>query len=256
MKRIRVIFILSIFLFLSCEKEKESKLVLKQDFDNNVLNTEIWNFDIGNGCPNLCGWGNNELQLYTKENVLVNNGKLIIKATKKDSSYFSGKIHTKKKFEFQYGTVEVRAKLPKGHGLWPAIWMLGNDIDKNIWPGCGEIDIMEHVGKEPNQVFTSLHNASSFGNTINSKKIEIKNVQEDFHVYKMKWTQDSIQFFIDNAKVYTYSPENKNDKNWPYNKPFYLILNLAIGGNFGGPEVDDSIFPQEFIIDYIKVYTI
>lgn len=254
MRIVNIIFSICIIsIFFSCQKGEGGKTLLHQSFSNNSLDMNVWSYDLGNGCPNLCGWGNNELQLYAKENVSVKNGNLIIKASKTDSSYYSGKIHTKDKFEFKYGKVEVRAKLPKGHGLWPAIWMLGNDIDENVWPNCGEIDIMEHVGKEPHNMFASLHNASSFGNTINSKKVEIKNIQEDFHVYRMEWTENHIEFFVDNNKIYTYSPENKNEKNWPYDKSFYLILNLAIGGNFGGPEVDNSIFPQEFIIDYIKV---
>ncbi|WP_299628257.1 glycoside hydrolase family 16 protein [uncultured Tenacibaculum sp.] len=246
-----------LILLLSCETKKETeKLIFHQDFNAQKLDTSLWNFDLGNGCPNLCGWGNNERQLYTKENVSVKDGKLVIKATKQDSSYFSGKIHTKSKFEFTYGTIEVKAKLPQGHGLWPAIWMLGHDIDKNTWPACGEIDIMEYVGKEPHTIYTSLHNSSSYGNTINSKKTTKKNIEEGFHVYKTEWSKDAIVFYIDGEKVYTYSPNEKDEKNWPYDKPFYLILNLAIGGNFGGPEVDDNIFPQEFIIDYIKVYSL
>jgi beta-glucanase (GH16 family) len=243
--------------FFSCkEKAKEEKLIFFEDFKSEVLDETHWNYDLGNGCPNLCGWGNNERQFYTKKNIRLDNGNLIITATKTDSIYESGKIHTKSKIEFQYGTVEVRAKLPSGHGLWPAIWMLGNDINEIGWPACGEIDIMEYVGREPNIIYTSLHTPDSHGNTVNSKKTNLNNAEEGFHTYKTVWTKDFIEFYIDDTKVYTFSPEIKDDKTWPYNKPFYIILNLAIGGNFGGPEVDDSIFPQEFIIDYIKVYSL
>ncbi len=246
-----ILVVISLFYF-SCKTEP--RFILNEDFNEGSLNTSIWNYDEGDGCPNLCGWGNNERQLYSKKNVVLKDGSLMIRASKKDSLYFSGKIHTKDKIEFKYGVVEVKAKLPKGYGLWPAIWMLGNDIDTNTWPACGEIDIMEYVGKNPHVIYTSLHNPSSFGNTIHSKKTNIKNIEEGFHVYKTVWTEAAIEFFIDAKKVYTYAPEEKNDKNWPYNKPFYLILNVAIGGNFGGPEVDDSVFPQDFIIDYVKVY--
>lgn len=252
MKKHLILILLSIFC-LSC-KTKTPKVIFEDHFDGSVLNQNYWNYDIGNGCPELCGWGNNERQIYTKKNVKVSDGKLIITATKKDTVYQSGKIHTKKKIEFQYGTVEVRAKLPIGHGLWPAIWMLGNDIDKNTWPGCGEIDIMEYVGKEPHTIYNSLHTPSSYGNTVNSKKTFKKDIEKGFHTYKTIWTKDFIEFYIDDEKVYTFSPKEKNEKTWPYNKPFYLILNLAIGGNFGGPEVDDSIFPKEFQIDYVKIY--
>ena len=236
--------------------EEKSSLIFSEEFDGASLNTSVWNYDLGDGCPNLCGWGNNERQLYSKENVTVKEGSLIITASKKDSKYYSGKIHTKGKFEFKHGIVEVKAKLPTGHGLWPAIWMLGNDIDSKGWPACGEIDIMEYVGKKPSIIYTSLHTSSSFGNTINSEKTSVQNIEEGFHVYTMKWTKEAIVFFIDSKKVYEYTPKDKNDKTWPYNKPFYMILNTAIGGNFGGPEVDDSIFPKDFEIDYIRVYSL
>ncbi|MEM9685452.1 MAG: glycoside hydrolase family 16 protein [Bacteroidota bacterium] len=237
---------------LSC-KQGET-LLFEADFNTDRLNEVHWNYELGDGCPNLCGWGNNERQIYTRENVQLRDGKLVIKATRDSTLYRSGRITTKKKVEFQYGTVEVRAKLPVGRGLWPAIWMLGNDIDTNTWPACGEIDIMEYVGKEPHTIYTSLHTPDSYGNTVNSKKTINENIEEGFHVYKTHWTKDAITFYIDEKPVYTFSPEVKNEKTWPFNKPFYIILNLAIGGNFGGPEVDDSIFPAEFIIDYVKVF--
>ena len=251
---------MSVFLF-SCKSEnkdvkikKESTLIFEENFNKTSLNTSVWNYDLGDGCPKLCGWGNNERQVYGKENVSIENGDLVIKATKQDTVYRSGKIHTKSNFEFQYGTVEVKAKIPSGKGLWPAIWMLGNDIDSKGWPTCGEIDIMEYVGKKPSVIYTSMHTPSSHGNTVNSKQSEIQNIEEGFHIYKMNWTKDAITFFIDGREVYVYSPEDKNEKTWPFNKPFYLILNMAIGGDFGGPEVDDTIFPKDFKIDYIKVY--
>jgi len=256
-----VIVILSAFLS-SCNNKENTKeegketLIFKEDFNESSLNKSVWNYDLGDGCPNLCGWGNNERQLYSKENVTLTEGKLVIRASKKDTAYYSGKIHTKKKFEFKYGTVEVKAKLPTGHGLWPAIWMLGSNIETKGWPACGEIDIMEYVGKEPSKIHTSLHTPSSFGNTMNSEKTIVPNIEEEFHIYKTKWTKDAITFFIDNKEVYKYEPIDKNDRTWPYNKPFYLIFNMAIGGNFGGPEVDDAIFPKEFEIDYIRVYDI
>jgi len=254
--------IVIIFILLSCKEKQniaqaiQGELLFEEHFNTNELNSKIWNYDEGDGCPNLCGWGNNERQLYTKNNVDVQDGNLVIKATKQDSLYYSGKIHTKNKFEFQYGIVEVKAKLPTGHGLWPAIWMLGSDIDVKGWPACGEIDIMEYVGKEPSTLYTSLHTPSSFGNTINSKKTLVKNLEKGFHIYKTKWTKESIRFYVDDTLVYEYAPIQKDEKTWPYNKPFYMIINTAIGGNFGGPRVDDTIFPKDFKVDYIKVYSI
>ncbi len=248
----KLLGLIIVILLVSCKQEP--KLIYEDNFDGSSLDETAWNYKIGNGCPNLCGWGNNERQFYTKENLKLENGHLVITATHKDSLYESSRITTKGKVEFQYGTVEVRAQLPKGHGLWPAIWMLGNDIETNPWPACGEIDIMEYVGREPHTVFNSLHTAASFGNTVNTKKTRIENIEEGFHVYKMNWSEESIDFFVDDIAMYSFSPKVKNDQTWPFNKPYYMLINMAIGGNFGGPDVDDSIFPQEFKIDYIRIY--
>lgn len=232
----------------------QEQLVFQEEFNGNSLDTAVWNYQLGDGCPDLCGWGNNEPQLYTKENATVANGYLKITAKYDGKNYTSSRLTTKGKREFKYGIVEVRAKLPVGNGLWPAIWMLGNDIDSNPWPNCGEIDIMEYVGKKPGVIYTSMHTKSSHGETINSKQTTIPGIEDDFHIYKLDWNADRISFFIDDALVYTYNPKQKNKDTWPYNKPFYMLVNMAIGGNFGGPEIDNSIFPQEFLIDYIRVY--
>lgn len=232
---------------------QERKVVWEENFIGDQLETQSWNFETGDGCPELCGWGNNERQVYTKINHTVSKGRLHIEAKKTGKEYTSSKITTKGKHEFQYGKIEVRAKLPIGKGLWPAFWMLGSNIDTVGWPRCGEIDILEYVGKEPEYIFTSLHTPDSFGRTINTKKEIISGIEEGFHTYAIDWTKDSIHFLIDDHLFYSFSPEHKDEKTWPFDQPFYIILNLAIGGNFGGPEVDDSIFPQEFIIDYIRV---
>ena len=238
-------------IFFSACKEKEN-IIFYEDFNGQSLDTTIWNYELGNGCPNLCGWGNNERQFYTKENVEVKDGNLVITATK-DSLYQSGRITTKDKFEFKYGIIEARLKLPEGSGLWPAFWMLGSNIGEVGWPACGEIDIMEYVGKKPHEIHTTLHTLDSFGQSKNTKIITNASIEEGFHTYKVNWTKDQIAFYIDKKEVYTFAPKEKNEKTWPFDQPFFVILNLAIGGNFGGPEVDDSIFPKEFIIDYIKV---
>ncbi|KJD34065.1 laminarinase [Tamlana nanhaiensis] len=248
------VFLWLVLLFFSC-KEEGKKLIWEENFDGNALNEAHWNFELGNGCPNLCGWGNNERQIYTKTNHKLENGMLTITANLKDSVYTSTRITTKNKFQFKYGTIEARAKLPVGQGLWPAFWMLGSNIDTVGWPKCGEIDILEYVGKEPSMVFTSLHTQDSHGETINTKKTKIEGIEDGFHVYKAHWTETKIEFFIDDKLLYTFAPEALNDETiWPFNQPFYILVNLAIGGNFGGPEVDDTVFPQQYIIDYIKVY--
>lgn len=230
------------------------ELLWSDEFDGTSLDTSVWNFELGDGCPALCGWGNNERQFYTKSNHRLEDGKLIITARRDSSGYTSTRITTKGKREFQYGRIEARAKLPVGEGVWPAFWMLGSNISEAGWPRCGEIDILEYVGREPGQVFTSLHTADSHGNTINTQKTLFEGIEEGFHTYAAEWTAEHIAFFVDGQLVYTFEPEQRTEEVWPFDQPFYLLLNLAIGGNFGGPEVDDGIFPQEFVIDYVRVY--
>ena len=183
---------------VSCQESKT--LIFEEQFNGTELNESSWNYELGDGCPNNCGWGNNEKEIYTKENVSVKDGNLIITATK-DSVYHSGKITTAKKVEFQYGTIEVRAKLPTGKGTWPAIWMLGSDIGSVGWPASGEIDIMEYVGRKPHEIHTTLHTPDSHGNSVNTKVTTIDDIEDGFHVYKCQWTKASIFFFIDNNLV-------------------------------------------------------
>lgn len=233
---------------------KSQELILEDHFDGNQLNMSIWNYELGDGCPDLCGWGNNERQFYTQENVALKNGNLVLTAAFDGEQYTSGKISTKNKIEFQYGTIEVRAKLAIGEGVWPAIWMLGSNIAEVGWPKSGEIDIMEYVGKNPHEIHSTLHTYDSYGESKNTKITTITSIEDGFHLYKAHWTKDFIKFYIDDVLTYTFSPELKDENTWPFDQPFYLILNLAVGGNFGGPEVDNKIFPQEFVIDYVKVY--
>ena len=275
MKNLFLVFIASSF-FTNCQSESqaqesieptmsntpiveaveiEPKLVWSDEFDGTTLNLDNWTYELGDGCPNLCGWGNNELQEYTDDNHRLEDGILIISAKKgSNSNYTSTRIITKGKQEFQYGRIEARVKVPSGGGMWPAFWALGNDIETNSWPNCGEIDIVEYVGKNPGQIFTSVHTPSSYGNTVNSMITNVPNVEDDFHKYAVDWNQNFIDFFFDDIRVYTYSVQTKNQNTWPFNKPFFLIINLAIGGNFGGPVASDLMFPREFIIDYVRVY--
>lgn len=268
---------LSLFLlFLSCEKDAEKtdsldieittpsssqvplvdiplKLVWSDEFDGAELNLENWSFDLGDGCPDLCGWGNSERQVYTDTNHRLEKGFLIISA-KKDERYTSTRILTKGKKEFQYGRIEARIKVPIGAGLWPAFWALGNDIDINHWPDCGEIDIMEYVGREPGQFFNAIHTRSSYGATVNSKVTIAPNIEDDFHIFGIEWDRDKIEFYFDKNQVYRYIPSPKSPETWPFNKPFFLIFNLALGGNFGGVLDPDLEYPLDYIIDYVRVY--
>ncbi len=238
-----------------CHGQKTNRtLVWQENFSESKLNESDWNYEVGDGCPGLCGWGNNERQIYTKANHRFSKGTLIINAKKEEDRYTSTKINTKGKKEFLYGRIEARAKLPTGKGIWPAFWMLGSNIGTVGWPKSGEIDILEYIGKEPQTIFTTLHTPDSYGNSVNTKKTVIPDIEEGFHIYAIDWTKDKIDFFVDSNLVYTFEPVVKNANTWPFNTPFYIILNMAVGGNFGGPEVDETIFPQDFVVDYIKVY--
>ncbi len=216
-----------------------------------------WNYDMGNGQG---GWGNNELQYYTNTsgNVIQENGNLVITAKKESVGgydYTSARLKTQGKFSFTYGRVEVRANLPEGRGTWPAIWMLGDNITSAGWPACGEIDIMEYVGYDPNIVNSAIHTTSSSGNTVNHDSFDLATAEEEFHIYAIEWSSTEIKFFVDETVHYTYSPSSYTDATWPFNENQFIILNLAIGGNWGGLQgVDDSIFPQQFLIDYVRVY--
>jgi len=268
---LRIIFIPLFFTYCSSDKQetpsetvvatpspeitepKALELVWSDEFDGDTLNQDHWSFALGDGCPNLCGWGNNELQLYTDNNHRLEDGMLVITA-KKEEDYTSTRILTKGKKEFQYGRIEARVKVPVGAGLWPAFWALGNDIDSNPWPDCGEIDIMEYVGRKPGEIFTSVHTRSSYGDTVNTKITPFPGIEDDFHVFAVEWTNTSLTFFVDDQRLYTYTPQTRNQETWPFDKPVFLLINLAIGGNFGGAVGADTVFPQDYFIDYVRVY--
>ena len=231
-------------------------LVWSDEFDTDgAPNDENWNYDIGTGSD---GWGNNEDQYYTsrEENVKVEDGvlKIIAKSESYEGSAFtSSRLLTKDKFEFTYGKVEVRAKLPQGGGTWPAIWMLGANIESVGWPECGEIDIMEHVGNNEGTVSTAIHTNSSFGATQNYKATTVENVTSEFHVYGLEWTEDKLIISVDSVNFYTYTPASKGVDHWPFNKDCFIILNIAIGGTLGGTVATD--FKEGIMeIDYVRVY--
>lgn len=217
-----------------------------------------WNYDTGNH-----GWGNNELQFYTRkrmENAWVANGVLTIKAVKEKyhgADYTSARLLTKGKAAWRYGRIEVRAKLPYGRGIWPAIWMLSADKAYGEWPRIGEIDIMEHVGYSPDSVFATVH-TQAYNHTIGTQKtrgVAYKDLSASFHVYALEWTKNKISIFIDNNKYFEFDNEGKGVAVWPFDKKFYLLLNVAVGGNWGGKMgIDNNIFPQEMQIDYVRVY--
>ena len=250
----KILVLVAIVLGLYSLQAQDRKLVWADEFDGNELNQDHWSLIVGDGCPQLCGWGNDELQVYTDQNHRIENGMLYIKAEREGEHYTSTRINTKGKKAFQYGRFEVRAKLPVGKGVWPAFWLLGTNIDQVGWPLCGEIDVLEYVGRSPQEIFTSLHTKAGHGDYASTKTTRIENIEEGFHTYTADWTKDQITFYVDGQKVYTFAPKDKSQEVWPFNQPFYLLVNLAVGGNFGGKEVDHTVFPQEFVIDYIRVY--
>ncbi len=210
-----------------------------------------WGYDTGAG-----GWGNNELQNYTtsSNNARIENGMLVIEARKSGGSWTSGRVKSQGKRNFTYGKVVFRAKLPPGQGTWPALWMLGEGVSSVGWPACGEIDVMEHVGKNPGIVHSSLHSLSSSGNTMNTGTTTVADFNTNFHLYEALWTPEKIQFSVDGVPFYTYNPSSKTSATWPFNNPFFIIMNIAIGGNFGGPEVDPSLTFARMEVDYVRVY--
>ena len=251
---------------IQCQStDNKMKLVWNDEFDTpgkSLPDSGKWSYETGGH-----GWGNNEKQFYLEnslENAYVQDGVLHIVALKKEyegSAYTSAKLITYGKFTPQYGRIEVKAKLPAGKGTWPAIWMLPVSIQDGTedWPLCGEIDIMEHVGKDPNMVHTTLH--SELYNHIKGTQIthfeRFEDVFNTFHTYAVDWTDKFIKFYIDDQLFFeAYKGQDgkvTTNEGWPFDKPYYLILNLAVGGNWG-VEIDDSIFPCEMQIDYVRIY--
>ncbi|HEY3319430.1 MAG TPA: glycoside hydrolase family 16 protein [Planctomycetota bacterium] len=251
------------------------KLVWADEFDTDgAPDAKKWAYEVG-------FVRNHELQFYTqdrRENARVENGNLVIEArkekfknpkyspdAKKDdwnkgkefADYTAASLNTHGIVSWTYGRVEVRAKLPQGKGTWPAIWMLGDCRGKVPWPKCGEIDIMEYVGFDPDGIHTTVHTGAynHVKKTQKGKRTTIKAPYDDFHVYAIEWTKEAIDFLVDETKVFTFKNEGSGEDAWPFDKPHYLLLNFAVGGAWGAAKgIDESIFPQKYLIDYVRVY--
>lgn len=236
------------------------KLVWSDEFDRGALpDSQNWGYDLGNGCPKLCGWGNNEKQFYTSnpENARIENGLLIIEAHKTDEGYSSARLVTRGKAAWKYGRMEIRAKLPRGRGVWPAIWMLPQSWAHGGWPRSGEIDIMEHVGFNPLNVFATVHTEAynHLHGTQRGDSIRVADAADAFHVYGINWFEDKIEFFVDEKLYFTFPRYSRDPAAWPFDQEFYLLLNLAVGGNWGGKYgVSENIWPQRMEVDYVRVY--
>lgn len=252
-----LIFVLTVRI---CPAQHE-KLLWSDEFDGKgVPDTAYWSYNLGK-----TGYGNNEIQDYTNNpaNARLENGVLIIEAIKTGSEWTSARIRSKNKFEFTYGRIVFRAKLPSGSGTWPALWMLGANIDEVGWPASGEIDVMEHVGINPGILLSTIHCSAYHGNTAQTKTIPLPDFT-GFHEYQANWTPEKIEFSIDGKVFHTYNPPEKNNATWPFNKPFFIIMNIAMGGNLGSDKkfetsglkngIDPKLTSVRMEVDYVRVY--
>lgn len=240
------------------DTSKPYQLVWSDEFNYAGLpDTSKWGYDVGGN-----GWGNKELQYYTQnrpENARVENGTLIITARKENyigASYTSARLLTRQKMSWTYGKFEIGAKLPKGRGTWPALWLLSAHQPLK-WPDDGEIDIMEEVGFDPGRIHGTIHTQyyNHLLGTQKSNNILVPSAADSFHVYSIEWTPLKIDWRVDGQKYFTYANDQQGTGSWPFNDRFFLIMNIAIGGGWGGQQgVDDSIFPQSMLIDYVRVY--
>jgi beta-glucanase (GH16 family) len=246
------------------QERREWRLVWADEFNYTGLpDAKKWDYDVGGH-----GWGNKELQFYTarrKENARVENGRLIIEARKEEwegREYTSARLVSRGKGDWTYGRFEVRAKLPSGRGTWPAIWMLPTGWSYGNWPNSGEIDIMEHVGFDPDMVHASVH-TQSYNHKIQTQKtarINVPTSRSEFNVYAVEWTPEEIRGFVNQQHYFTFRNERLTNpaadyRQWPFDKPFHLLLNLAVGGTWGGAQgVEPTIWPQRMEIDYVRVY--
>lgn len=237
-------------------------LAWSDEFNGSSLDGSSWEVEGGNGCPAVCGWGNNELEFYTgrPENLFFQDGKMIIEARKEAYSgfnYTSSKIVSRGKKTFKYGRIDFRAKLPTGKGIWPAFWMLPQGNVYGGWPTSGEIDIMEMVGNEPNRTHGTLHYGPGPGSTSINRNVALPtgSLHDEFHVYSLEWQADQLKWYLDGN---LFSTINKADipvtMTWPFNENFFFIINLAVGGNWPGNPDATTVLPQWLIVDYVRVY--
>ena len=264
MKAIRILAALALIPLLACSGRNPEgyQLVWADDFNSTSLDTTKWQVYDGNGCPNMCGFGNRELQYYTarKENVRVENGLLVIEAHREGydkNDYTSAKLQTREEVSFRYGYVEIGARLPNCRGTWPALWMLP-ELDRPMnWPEDGEVDIMEHVGYNAGMVYGTIHTGehNHIQQTQVGDSIFLPDAHETFHVYALEWTPNELIWLVDGKEYHRVERTGGVMRDWPFDRNFSLIMNLAVGGNWGGKHgVDDSCWPQRLLIDFVRVY--
>ena len=238
--------------------------VWADEFDYEGLpDSTKWGYDVGDGCPNICGWGNNEQQYYTafdENNARVEDGKLIIevhKETMGKQQFTSARLVSRKKGDWKYGRIEASIKQPEGLGIWSAFWMLSTDWEYGGWPESGEIDIMEYVGYWPDSILGTVHtkNYNHILGTHITKSIYSPSLSTAFHEYAVEWDEDKIDFFFDGKLFNSFENDGRGFKSWPFDQDFHVLLNIAVGGNLGGKKgVAEDIWPQRMEVDYVRIY--
>ncbi len=274
-KRHSIRFTLALFgglIFVSCSNTPVTEppvdedgyvLIWQDEFDSTQIDRKKWDFQFGTGTEyGLYAWGNNELQFYTNrsENIYLENGYLVIEARKEDfqgQSYTSARILTKGLESWTYGKFEASIKLPKTKGIWPAFWMLPEENAYGGWPASGEIDIMELLGHIPQTAYGTVH----FGNSVSDRNyitgentLQSGTFADDFHLFTVEWEADQIRWKIDGEQYHVVSKSQVSPYNWPFDQPFYLLLNVAVGGNWPGNPDQTTLFPQRMVVDYVRVY--
>jgi beta-glucanase (GH16 family) len=270
MKRTRVSLLLLLFIFLlaACKAQAQPEaiatpewelagwtLVWQDEFDGTEIDRTKWTFDIGGH-----GWGNNEVQAYTdrSENARIEDGMLVIEAREEEfvrRNYTSARLKTQDLHSWTYGRFEARMRLPYGQGIWPAFWMLGANIQQQAWPASGEIDIMEYIGRDANRVYATVHGPgySGGGGVGHYINMEPGVLNEEFHVFAIEWEPGEIRWYVDDENFFTITPASVPGE-WVYDHPFFLLINLAVGGNWPGYPDDSTVFPQFLLVDYVRVY--
>jgi beta-glucanase (GH16 family) len=229
-------------------------LVWSDEFNGTTIDPRNWTYDFGGN-----GWGNSEFETYTNrpENARVENGKLIIEARQDPNignGYTSARLKTQGLQQFQYGRIEARMKLPSGQGIWPAFWMLG---DKGGWPQSGEIDIMEYIGKTPDTIYQTVHGPGYSGakGIGTHSRPGVDSLKNDFHVYAVEWQPVEIRWYVDDQQVFKVTPAQiPTGTQWVFDHPFFIILNVAVGGGWPGFPDSTTVFPQQLQVDYVRVY--
>ena len=244
------------------EDAPDWQLVWSDEFDGTALDPTKWDPQIGTGCPGLCGWGNEELQYYRAENATVADGVLTITARREDfddAEYTSARLRTKGRADWRYGRFEIRARMPIGQGLWPAFWMLPTDSPYGGWAASGEMDIVEYLGQEPDIIHGTIHHGGEWPENTKTGAdyvLDEGDFHSDFHTFAFEWEPDELRWYVNGTLYQTLNEwwSSKGEYPAPFDQRFHLVLNMAVGGVWPGNPDETTTFPQEFVIDYVRVY--